>query len=97
MKGQAGIHLASSDLAGAEEKWIRVGEIRGYDGETLRALALVALRGGRPATAIQHLENALIVNPEDSEAHAMLDELNRQAELRFTSAVAPSDPERSKS
>ena len=90
LKGQAALHIASGDLAAAEEKWIRVGEIRGYDGETLRALALVAIRGGRPATAIQHLENALIVNPDDSEAHAMLDELNRQAELRFTSAVAPS-------
>jgi tetratricopeptide (TPR) repeat protein len=92
LKGQGGLHLAAGDLAAAEENWIRAGEIRGYDGETLRALALIAVRGGRPATAVQHLENALIVNPEDSQARAMLEELDRQAELRFTSAVAPSDP-----
>jgi tetratricopeptide (TPR) repeat protein len=92
LKGQASLHVAAGDLAEAEDKWIRAGEIRGYDGETLRALALIAVRGGRPAAAVQHLENALIVNPEDSEALAMLDELDRQAELRFTNAVAPSDP-----
>jgi tetratricopeptide (TPR) repeat protein len=92
LKGQAGLHVAAGDLAAAEENWIRAGEIRGYDGETLRALALIAVRSGRPATAVQHLENALIVNPDDSEAHAMLEELDRQAELRFTSAVTPSDP-----
>jgi len=87
LKGHAALHVLGGDLAGAEEKWIRVGEIRGYDGETLRALATIALRGNRPATAIQHLENALIVNPEDAEAHAILDELNRQAELRFSEAT----------
>ncbi len=97
LKGHAALDLSAGDLAAAEEKWIRVGEIRGYDGETLRALAIVAVRGNRPATAIQHLENALIVNPEDSEAHAILDELNRQAELRFTEAEARARvPERPK-
>jgi len=73
-------------FAAAEEKWIRAGEIRGYDGETLRALALVALKSDRPLTARQHVENALIVNPSDAEAHAILDELDRQSELRFTEA-----------
>ena len=85
-KGHAMLHAQAGELADAEEKWIRVGEIRGYDGETLRALALIALRGDRRPTAVQHLENALIVNPDDAEAHAILDELNRQTELRFSQA-----------
>ena len=85
-KGHAVLHVDAGEFADAEEKWIRVGEIRGYDGETLRALALLAIRTDRRPTAMQHLENALIVNPDDAEAHAILDELNRQAELRFTEA-----------
>jgi tetratricopeptide (TPR) repeat protein len=89
LKGHATLHALAGNLEDAQEKWIRAGEIRGYDGEILRALATIALRQERRGTAIQYLEDALIVNPEDTEAHAMLDELNRQAELRFTERSKP--------
>ncbi len=91
LKGQAALHALAGELIDAEEKWIRSGEIRGYDGEILRGLAGVALREDRRPTAMQYLEEALIVHPDDAEARAMLDELNRQAELRFN-APAPRDP-----
>jgi len=91
LKGQAALHALAGELIDAEEKWIRSGEIRGYDGEILRGLAGVALREDRRPTAMQYLEEALIVHPDDAEARAMLDELNRQAELRFN-ASPPRDP-----
>ena len=91
LKGQAALHALAGELIDAEEKWIRSGEIRGYDGEILRGLAGVALREDRRPTAMQYLEEALIVHPDDAEARALLDELNRQAELRF-SAPPRRDP-----
>jgi tetratricopeptide (TPR) repeat protein len=93
LKGRAALHALAGELIDAEEKWIRSGEIRGYDGEMLRGLAGVALREDRRPTAMQYLEEALIVHPDDAEARAMLDELNRQAELRFN-APFPRDPNR---
>jgi tetratricopeptide (TPR) repeat protein len=91
LKGQAALHALAGELIDAEDKWIRSGEIRGYDGEILRGLAGVALREDRRPTAMQYLEEALIVHPDDAEARAMLDELNRQAELRFN-APPPRGP-----
>lgn len=91
LKGQGALLSAAGELAEAEERWIRAGEVDGYDGEILRALAGIALAADRRPTAVQYLEGALVVNPEDAEAHAMLDELNRQAELRFT-AHTDDDP-----
>jgi tetratricopeptide (TPR) repeat protein len=83
LKAQALLHAGADELAEAEEKWIRAGEVRGYDGEILRALATIALRGDRRPTAMQYLEEALVVNPRDPAAREMLGELNRQAELGF--------------
>jgi tetratricopeptide (TPR) repeat protein len=83
LKGQGKLLAAAGDLVEAEERWIRAGEVDGYDGDILRALAGIALQADRRPTAIQYLEGALLANPEDAEAHAMLDELNRQTELRF--------------
>jgi tetratricopeptide (TPR) repeat protein len=93
LKGRAALHALAGELTDAEDKWIRCGEIRGYDGEILRGLADIALREDRRPTAMQYLEEALIVHPDDPEARAMLNELNRQAELRFN-AGAPRDPAR---
>lgn len=90
LKRMAFIHASAGELKEAQEKWIRAGEIRGYDGEMLRGLATVALREGRGPTAVQYLEEALIVHPDDAEAQTMLDELHRQAELRFN-APPPDD------
>lgn len=87
LKGQAAAHLAAEELSEAEAAWVHAGEIRGYDGEMLRGLALVALRQRRHPSAMQYLDEALLVNPDDAEAHAMLDELNRQAELRFNESA----------
>jgi len=92
LKGHATILLHTGELQEAEEKWIRAGEIHGYDGEILRGLASVALRADRRATAMQYLEEALLVNPEDAEAHALLDELYRQAELRFEASTKEKPP-----
>ncbi len=82
-KGEAAIHALAGELNDAEEKWIRAAEIRGYDGDILRNLASVAIRENRAPTAMQYLEEALLTHPGDDEARAMLDELKRQAELRF--------------
>ena len=83
LKGRAALHAAAGELAEAEDKWVRAGEVRGYDGEILRALATIALRERREPTAMQYLEEALLANPEDRESRATLDELRRQVELRF--------------
>jgi tetratricopeptide (TPR) repeat protein len=83
LKGRAALHTAAGELAEAEDKWVRAGEVRGYDGEVLRALATIALRERREPTAMQYLEEALLANPEDRESRAALDELRRQVELRF--------------
>ena len=83
LKGHAALHAAAGELEEAEEKWIRAGEIRGYDGEILRGLAGVALRLNRVGSAVQYLDEALVVNPNDDEARAIRDDLRRQAELRF--------------
>ena len=93
LKGHAALHALAGELTDAEDKWIRSAEIRGYDGEILRGLAGVALREDRRPTAMQYLEEALVVHPDDAEARAILDELNRQTELRFN-AGAPRDPAR---
>src|SRR5437870_1778 len=52
LKGHATLDVIAGNLVAAEENWIRAGEIRGYDGETLRALATIAVRSNRPATAM---------------------------------------------
>jgi len=83
LKGRAALHATAGELVEAEDKWVRAGEVRGYDNDVLRALATIALREGRGPTATQYLEEALLANPEDRESRAMLDELRRQAELRF--------------
>jgi tetratricopeptide (TPR) repeat protein len=93
LKGRAALHALAGELTDAEDKWVRSGEIRGYDGEILRGLADVALREDRRPTAMQYLEEALLVSPNDAEARSILNELNRQAELRFE-ADAPVDPAR---
>lgn len=91
LKGQGTLLAAAGELAEAEERWIRAGEVEGYDGEILRALAGIALQADRRPTAIQYLEGALLANPNDAEAHAMLDELHRQAELSFSEHTSPAD------
>jgi len=83
LKGHAALHAAAGEVDDAEDKWIRAGEIRGYDGEILRGLAGVALRLNRTGSGIQYLEEALLVNPNDDEARSILEDLKRQAELRF--------------
>ncbi len=83
LKGQAALYAARNEPSAAEEAWVRAGEVRGYDGEILRGLATIALREDRRPTATQYLEEALVLNPDDAEAHAMLDEIRRQTELRF--------------
>jgi Flp pilus assembly protein TadD len=88
LKGHAAILAAQNELAYAEEAWVRAGEVRGYDGEILRGLATIALREDRRPTATQYLEEALLLNPDDADAHAMLDELRRQTELRFNDPPA---------
>jgi tetratricopeptide (TPR) repeat protein len=88
LKGLAAIHAAAGEHENAEEKWIRAGEIRGYDGEILRGLATVALRLNRTGSAMQYLEDALVVNPSDDDAKAILQDLKRQAELRFNQRSA---------
>jgi cytochrome c-type biogenesis protein CcmH/NrfG len=90
-KGLARVLAHQGELSGAEEAWVRAGEISGYDGETLRGLATVALRGDRRPTARGYLEEALIVNPGDSEARDLLAELERQTELRFAEPDSPPD------
>jgi len=82
---------SAGDLAEAQDYWIRAGEIRGYDGEILRGLAVIALRTDRHGSAMQYLQDALLVNPNDDEAKGMLEELRRQSELRF--AARRSDEE----
>jgi tetratricopeptide (TPR) repeat protein len=92
-KGQAALHALMGELGDAEEKWIRAAEIRGYDGEILRSLAAIAIREDRSATAMQYLEEALLAHPDDDEAKAMLEDLDRQAELRFEETKhAPKKP-----
>ncbi len=91
LKGQAALYAARDELAAAEEAWVRAGEVRGYDGEILRGLATIALREDRRPTATQYLEEALVLNPDDAEAHAMIDELRRQTELRFSDPPGESD------
>jgi tetratricopeptide (TPR) repeat protein len=83
LKGQAALCALAGDLSEAQDHWIRAGEIRGYDGEILRGLAVIALRTDRHGSAIQYLQDALLVNPNDDEAKGMLEELRRQSELRF--------------
>src|SRR5262249_15575968 len=83
LKGQAALDALAGELAEAEDHWVRAGEIRGYDGEILRGLARVALIGDRHGSALQYLQDALVVNPNDDEARGMLDDLRRQSELRF--------------
>jgi tetratricopeptide (TPR) repeat protein len=92
LKAMAALHASAGELNEAEDRWIRAGEIRGYDGEMLRGLAAVALRGDRGPTARQYLEEALIVHPDDAEARRMLDDLHRQAELRFNASAPRDDP-----
>jgi len=89
LKGRAGLHALAGEMTEAEDCWVRAGEIRGYDGEILRGLASVALSEDRRPTAIQYLEEALLVNPNDSESRAILDDLRRQIELRFRDGTAP--------
>jgi tetratricopeptide (TPR) repeat protein len=84
LKGQAALCALAGELPEAQDHWIRAGEIRGYDGEILRGLAVIALRTDRHGSAIQYLQDALVVNPNDDEAREMLEELRRQSELRFT-------------
>jgi tetratricopeptide (TPR) repeat protein len=84
LKGQAALCALAGELSEAQDHWIRAGEIRGYDGEILRGLAVIALRTNRHGSAIQYLQDALVVNPNDDEAREMLEELRRQSELRFT-------------
>jgi Flp pilus assembly protein TadD len=83
LKGQATLCALAGDLAEAQDHWIRAGEIHGYDGEILRGLAVLALRTDRHGSAMQYLQDALLVNPNDDEARGMLEELRRQSELRF--------------
>lgn len=92
LKGQAALHALAGELLEAEEKWVRAGEIRGYDGEILRALATIALREDRQPTACQYLEEALLANPNDGEARVLLDDLRRQSELRFAPDPPPAAP-----
>ena len=94
LKGHAALHAAAGELEEAEEKWIRAGEIRGYDGEILRGLAGVALRLNRVGSAVQYLDEALVVNPNDDEARAIRDDLRRQAELRFDERSVPQEAPR---
>lgn len=94
LRGQAALHAAAGELLEAEEKWVRAAEIRGYDGEILRALAMIALREDRQPTALQYLEEALLANPQDAEAGALLDDLHRQAELRFEGGPGDAGPRR---
>jgi tetratricopeptide (TPR) repeat protein len=84
LKGQAALYALAGEFPEAQDHWIRAGEIRGYDGEILRGLAVIALRTDRHGSAIQYLQDALVVNPNDDEAREMLEELRRQSELRFT-------------
>ena len=91
LKGHAALCALAGELSEAQDHWIRAGEIRGYDGEILRGLAIIALRADRHGSAIQYLQDALVVNPNDDEAKQMLEELRRQSELRFT--VRGSDEE----
>jgi tetratricopeptide (TPR) repeat protein len=83
LKGQAALEALAGELTEAEDHWVRAGEIRGYDGEILRGLARVALAGDRHGSALQYLQDALVVNPNDDEARSMLEDLRRQSELRF--------------
>ncbi|MGH7822317.1 MAG: tetratricopeptide repeat protein [Candidatus Binatia bacterium] len=83
LKADAAMKAAQGDLALAQERWVRAGEIRGYDGEILRGLAAIALQGERRPSAVRYLEEALIVNPDDAESRDLLAELRRQAELAF--------------
>jgi tetratricopeptide (TPR) repeat protein len=83
LKGRAALHATAGELVEAEEKWVRAGEIGGYDDDMLRALAALALRGGRGPSAMQYLEEALLANPQDGESRALLADLRRQVEFRF--------------
>lgn len=82
-KAIGALKIAQRDRAGAENVWVRAGEISGYDGEILRGLAAIALEEDRRPTAMRYLEEALRVNPEDVDSRTLFDELKRQIELRF--------------
>jgi tetratricopeptide (TPR) repeat protein len=88
LKADAALRSAQGDLGVAEERWVRAGEIGGYDAESLRGLATIALREDRRPSAMRYLEEALIVDPEDFESRALLDELRKQTELLFAAASA---------
>ncbi|MEA2627378.1 MAG: hypothetical protein QOD06_3423 [Candidatus Binatota bacterium] len=92
LKADASMRIAAGDAATAEERWIRAGEIGGYDGEILRGLANVALATDRRPTAMAYLEEALRVNPDDGDARDLMDELKRQVELRFEEKLAAEKP-----
>lgn len=83
LKGEAALRLVHGDLEGAEQQWILAGEVAGFDVEMLHGLARIALHEGRRPSAIQYLEEALLVDPEHGESRALLTELKRQAELQF--------------
>jgi tetratricopeptide (TPR) repeat protein len=83
LRGRAALHAEAGELVEAEDKWIRAAEIRGYDADLLKALAKIALAGGRAPSAMQYLEEALVADPADDEARTILMELRRQAKLRF--------------
>lgn len=83
LKAEAARRMVHEDSSGAEDRWIRASEIRGYDGETLRALAKIALDEDRRPTAMRYLEEAVHINPDDDESRDLLDQLKRQIELRF--------------
>lgn len=83
LKADAAVRFAQGECNEANELWVRAAEIGGYDGEVLRGLAAVALRENRRLSAMRYLEEALAVNPRDSEAEQLLAELRRQNELGF--------------
>jgi tetratricopeptide (TPR) repeat protein len=83
LKADARLRFAQGDVAGAENRWTLGGELDGFDAETLRGLATVALEQGRRPTAMRYLEEALSADPEDRLAKGLLDQLKRQIELRF--------------
>ena len=83
LKSDARVRFAQGDVAGAENRWILGGELAGFDAETLRGLATVALEQGRRPTAMRYLEEALSADPGDRTAREMLDQMRRQIEMRF--------------
>lgn len=83
LKSDARIRFTQGDIPGAERRWILGGELAGFDVETLRGLATVALEQGRRPTAMRYLEEAISADPEDPQARRLLDQLKRQIELRF--------------